>query len=79
MHWLDLFNQSNITIHYVPRKSNVVADALLHCPDLAAIVGSLESSLLAQFIRLRQLLVSTVLCSMMVCYATHEVGMKSFW
>ena len=46
MHWLDLFSQLDMTIHYVPGKSNIVADALLYCPDLAAIIGSVESSLL---------------------------------
>ena len=44
---LDLFNQFNMTIHHVPGKSNVVADVLLCHHDLVAVVGSIESSLLA--------------------------------
>ena len=47
MHWLDLFSQFDIAICYIPRKSNVITDALSYCPDLAAVVGSIESSLLA--------------------------------
>ena len=35
-----------MSIPHVPEKSNIVADALLHCPNLAAVVGSVESSLL---------------------------------
>ena len=46
MRWLDLFSQFDITICYVPRKSNVVTDALLHQPDLAAVNGVVESALL---------------------------------
>ena len=37
-----------MTIHHIPGKSNAVADALSHCPDLAAVVGSVESALLTQ-------------------------------
>ena len=48
MHWLDLFSQFDITIYHVPRKSNVVTNAILCCPDLVAAVGSIESSLLTQ-------------------------------
>ena len=32
-----------MTIHYVPGKSDVVADALSCHPDLAVVVGSVES------------------------------------
>ena len=46
MHWLDLFSQFNITIHYIPGSYNVVSNALLHCPDLGAVFESIESSLL---------------------------------
>ena len=35
--WLDLFSQFDMTIHYVPGKSNVVANALSHRPDLAVV------------------------------------------
>ena len=91
MHWLDLFSQFDIIIHHVPGKFNAIADSLLCYPDLAAVVGSVESGLLAW--RLGQLLlvthrdsskkwevlVSMVLCSMMLCCATHEVGIKSVW
>ena len=47
MHWLDFFSWFDMSIHYVPGKSNVVTDALLHHSDPAAVVGSVESSLLA--------------------------------
>ena len=46
MQWLDLFSQFDITIHYVPWKYNVVTDAMSCHPDLAVIVGSVESGLL---------------------------------
>ena len=47
MHWLNLFSQFSMTIHYIPGKSsNFFSDALLHCPDLAIVIGSVESSLL---------------------------------
>ena len=46
MCWLDLFSQFDITIHYVAGKSNAVADAFSCCPDLAIVVGSVESGLL---------------------------------
>ena len=46
MHWLDLFSQFDMTICHVPGKSNIVADALLCCPGLAAVIGSDEYSLL---------------------------------
>ena len=48
MRWLDLFSQFDITIYHVPGKSNVVANALSHRPDLAAVVGSVESGLLTR-------------------------------
>ena len=48
MCWLDLFSQFNMTICHVPRKSNVVADALSHCSDLAIVVGPVESGLLTR-------------------------------
>ena len=35
-------------IHHVAGKSNVVTGALLHCSDLSAVVGSVESDLLTQ-------------------------------
>ena len=35
-----------MTICHVPGKSNVVTDALLCCPDLAVVVGAVESGLL---------------------------------
>ena len=37
-----------MTIHHVPGKSNVVTDALLHHPELTAVVGSVEFGLLTQ-------------------------------
>ena len=43
MRWLDLFSQFDMTICYVPGNSNVVTNALLRCPDLAVVVGSVES------------------------------------
>ena len=36
----------SLTIHHIPGKLNVLAIALFHCPDLAAVVGLVESSLL---------------------------------
>ena len=48
MRWLDFFSQFDITIHYVPGKFNVVADALSCRPDLAAIIGLVEFSLLTR-------------------------------
>ena len=41
-------SQFNMTIHHVPGKSNVVADALLHHPDLAVVVRLVESGLLTR-------------------------------
>ena len=35
-----------MTIRPVPGKSNVVADALLYCPDFDVVFGSVESGLL---------------------------------
>ena len=35
-----------MTICHVPGKSNNIADALSYCPDLAVVVGSVESGLL---------------------------------
>ena len=35
-----------MTIHHVPGKSNVVANAISCCPDLAVVFGSVESGLL---------------------------------
>ena len=40
-----------MTIFHVPRKSNVVTNALSHCPDLISVVGLVESSLLTQIYR----------------------------
>ena len=37
-----------MTICHVPGKYNIVADALSHCPDLAVVIGSVESSLLTR-------------------------------
>ena len=37
-----------MTIHHVYGKSNIVSDALLCCPDFAAIVGAAESALLTK-------------------------------
>ena len=37
-----------MTIFPVPGKSNVAADALSHCPDLAVVVGSVDSVLLTR-------------------------------
>ena len=48
MRWLDLLGCFDITICDVPGKSNVVADALVHYPGLAVVVGSGESGLLTQ-------------------------------
>ena len=45
---LNLLSQFDMTICHVPGKSNVVADVLLRCPDLAVVVGSVESGLLTQ-------------------------------
>ena len=36
-----------MTICHVPGKSNVVTNALSHRPDLAIVIGSVESGLLA--------------------------------
>ena len=59
MLWLDLFSQFDITIHYVPGKSNVVGDVLLCHPDLAIVFGLAESNIVTQFMKLRQLLLVT--------------------
>ena len=48
MYWLDLFRQFDMTICYVPGKSNILTNALLHYPDLASGVGPVESSLLTR-------------------------------
>ena len=48
MFWLDLFSQFDITICYVPGKSNVVVNALSHRPDFAVVVGSIEFGLLTR-------------------------------
>ena len=48
MHWLDLFSQFDITICHVLGEFNVVNDALSCHPDLATVVGLVESSLLTQ-------------------------------
>ena len=48
MHWLDLFSWFDMTIFHIPGKYNVVTHALLHHPDLAIVVGSIESGLLTQ-------------------------------
>ena len=40
MYWLHLFSQFDITIHHVPGKSNVVANALSHFMDRGVIVES---------------------------------------
>ena len=91
MHWLDLFSQFDTTIHPVPVKANFFTDVLSWQPELAAVLGSVESSLLTWIIRLRQLLlmthgkglrkwevlVSVFLYSVMVFCAAHEVGLKS--
>ena len=37
-----------MTIYHLPEKYNVIIDALLCHPDLAIVVGSAESGLLAQ-------------------------------
>ena len=44
--WLDLFSPFDMTIHYVPGKSNAIANASLHCHGLAAVVGSVEFNFL---------------------------------
>ena len=48
MNWLELFSQFNITIYHIPGKSNVIVDALLCYPDLAVVIGLVESSLLTK-------------------------------
>ena len=50
MRWLDLFSQFDLTIHYVPRNSNVIADALSCRPDLVVVVGSVKSGLLTRIL-----------------------------
>ena len=45
MYWLVLFSQFEMTIHHVPGKSNVIANASLYHPDLAAVVVLVESGL----------------------------------
>ena len=37
-----------MTICYIPIKSNVVTDTLSYFPELAAVIGLVESSLLIQ-------------------------------
>ena len=37
-----------MTICHIPGNSNVIADALSHCPDLAVVIVSVESGLLTQ-------------------------------
>ena len=46
MHCLDLFNQFDMTIHYIPGKSNVVTNAMSCHLDLSIVVRSVESGLL---------------------------------
>ena len=48
MRWLDLFSQFDMTISHIAGKSNIVADALSCYPDLAVVIGSVESGLLTQ-------------------------------
>ena len=48
MHWLDLFSQFDITIHYIPGKSYAVSDSLSCHLDLVVVVRSVESGLLTR-------------------------------
>ena len=48
MRWLELFSQFDMTIPHVPGESNVATFALSCCINLAAVVGSVKSSLLTQ-------------------------------
>ena len=48
MRWLDLFGYFDMTIRYVPKKSNVVAGVLSHRLDLGAVIGLVKSGLLTQ-------------------------------
>ena len=48
MHWLDLFSQFDMTLHHIPGKSSFITNALSHCPNLAVVIESVESGLLAQ-------------------------------
>ena len=47
MFWLNLFSQFDMIIHYIPGKSNVIFDALPCHYNLSAVVGLVESDLLA--------------------------------
>ena len=49
VHWLDLFSQFDMTICIMYLGSPMLsADALSYCPDLAVVVGSVESGLLTR-------------------------------
>ena len=87
MHWLDLFSLFDMAIHHVPGKSNIVTDALLAFPNLDAVFGSVESSLLTKISEVQAAAYGgsweqlnkvgsaceCVLYSVMVCYAIHGV------
>ena len=80
-----------MTIHYLPRKSNIVTGALSHYPDFAVVGGSVKSNLLTLIYEAwaaacgnlwEQLNKEKSACkhgmySVMVCFAAYKVGLKS--